>query len=71
MGGTYADPGLVSPCGAASAVSLDRDDVGAPVPPQVRCDDISPAVLPGADEVLKLGNGAWLFQLLNCAIDPA
>ena len=53
------------------AVSLDCNDVGAPVPSQIRRHDIFPAVLPGADEMLKLRNGPWLFQVLNCAIDPA
>jgi hypothetical protein len=31
----------------------------------------SPAVLPGADELLKLGNGPGLFQVLNGGIKPA
>jgi hypothetical protein len=53
------------------AVSLDGNDVGTPVPSQIRRCDLSPAMLPGADEMLKIGNGPWLFQVLNCAIDPA
>jgi hypothetical protein len=55
----------------ASAISLDCNYVGTPTPPQIRCDDISSAILPGADEMLKLGNRPWLFQALNCAVDPA
>jgi hypothetical protein len=53
------------------AVSLDCNDVGTPAPSQIRRHDISPAILPGADEMLKVRNGPWLFQVLNCAIDPA
>ena len=56
---------------ALSAVSSDGDDVGTPVPSQIRRHDVSPAVLPGADEMLKLRNGPWLFQLPECAIGPA
>lgn len=55
----------------AITVSLDCDDVGAPTPPQVRCCNVFSAVLPGADEVLELGNRPRLFQVLNCGIEPA
>src|SRR6476659_10342387 len=53
------------------AVSLDCNAVGTPVPSQIRRYDISSAVLPGADEMLKLRNGPWLFQLPDCTIGPA
>jgi hypothetical protein len=53
------------------AVSSDCNDVGTPVPSQIRRHDVSPAVLPGADEMLKLRSRPWLFQVLNCAIDPS
>lgn len=56
---------------APFAVSSECDDVGTPVPSQVRRHDVSPAILPGADEMLKLRNGPWLFQLPECAIGPA
>jgi hypothetical protein len=54
-----------------AAISLDCDYVSTSAPPQVRCYDNSPVILPGADEVLKLGDRHWLSQVLNCAIDPA
>jgi|SRR5215469_6907440 len=62
---------LSSGCRVVFAISLDCDDVGAPTPPQIRCCDVSPAVLPGADEMLKLGSNPWPFQVLNCGIEPA
>jgi len=55
----------------AFAISLDGNHVGTLAPSQIRFDDIFPAVLPGTDELLKLKNGPRLFQVLNCAIDPA
>jgi hypothetical protein len=55
----------------AFAIPLGRDHVGTSAPPQIRRYDIFPAILPGTDEMLKLRNGPWLFQVLNYAIDPA
>jgi hypothetical protein len=55
---------------SAGAISLGCDYVGTSAPAQIRCYDIFSAILPGADEMLKLRNGPWLFQVLNCAIDP-
>jgi len=54
-----------------TAISLDCDYVGTSAPPQIGCYDNSAVILPGADEVLKLGDRPWLSQVLNCAIDPA
>ena len=55
----------------AFAVWLDGDDVGAPVPCHGRCCEVCPAVLPGADEVLKFGRGPGLFEVLNGAAGSA
>jgi len=52
-------------------VWLDGDDVGAPVPFQGGCCDVCPAVLPGADEVLKFGHGPGLFEVLDSGVGPA
>ena len=59
------------PVGAAFAIPLDRNYIGTAAPPQIRCDDNSSAVLPGVDEMLKIRNRPWVFQVLNRAIDPA
>ena len=77
--GPGGEPGIVAAtvrayigCGTERGpVSLDCDYVGASAPPQIRCDDNSPVIVPGADKVLKLGERPWLSQVRNCAIDPA
>ena len=55
----------------SSVVGLDGDDVGAAAPAQGRRDDGAPAVLPGADEVLKVGGGPGLLQVLEGGVEPA
>jgi hypothetical protein len=55
----------------AFVVWLDGDDVGAPVPFQGGCCDGCPAVLPGADEVLKFGHRPGLLQVLDGGVGPA
>jgi hypothetical protein len=52
-------------------MSLNCNYVGTPAPSQIRRDDISSAIVPGADEMLKLRDGPWLFQVPNGAIGPA
>ena len=54
----------------AFAISLDCNYVGTSAPSQIRCYDISSAILPGTDEMLKLKGRPRLFQVLDCAIDP-
>jgi hypothetical protein len=73
-GPAVTSPGMGEPAvatGSGAAISLDCDYVGTSAPPQIRCYDNSSVILPGADEVLKLGDRPWLSQVLNCVIDPA